>query len=179
MGGVVLRAVTESDVPFVLDLNARNVARLSPLDAGRLAQLRGWADRTDVVLLDGQPAGFVVTVGPGTDYDSANYRWFVDRFGDSFYYLDRIVVDDRFRRSGIGRAVYDELERHATPYSRMALEVDVEPPNEASLAFHRDRGYQPVGRLAGGGKAAALMVLELADGPTDTPTGAPTGRAPA
>lgn len=150
------------DHAFVLDLNQRNVDVLSPLDPRRLVELIALADRADVVEHDGRAAGFVLTFAPGVDYDSANYRWFSREYGDEFYYLDRIVLDEGFRRTGIGRAVYDELERRAAAYSRMALEVNVEPPNEGSLAFHRRRGYTEVGRLGDAGKTVALLTRELA-----------------
>lgn len=152
-----LRPITPADHPFVLELNHTHVELLAPLDEARLAELLGWADRSDVIEHEGRPVGFVLCFAPGTAYDSANYRWFASRFGDSFYYLDRIVVDPSVRRAGIGRRVYDELEAVAAAYGRMVLEVNLEPPNEASLAFHRARGYAEVGRLGEPGKRVILM----------------------
>lgn len=156
-----LRPMTASDHAFVLDLNERHVDLLAPMDEARLRELRGWADRAEIVMHEGEPAGFVLTFGPGTAYDSENYRWFTAEYAEEFYYLDRIVLAEEFRRSGIGRAVYDELERTAIPFGRMALEVNAEPPNEASLAFHRGRGYVEVGRLGDGGKKVALLAKDL------------------
>ncbi|WP_067432374.1 GNAT family N-acetyltransferase [Nocardioides jensenii] len=143
----LLRPITPADHAFVLDLNHHNVELLSPLDQDRLGTLLDWADRADVIEHEGRPAGFVLTFAPGSSYDSENYRWFSDHFGDAFLYLDRIVLDHRFRRLGLGRRVYDELERHAATYGRMVLEVNAEPPNQASLDFHRNRGYTEVHRL--------------------------------
>ncbi len=153
-----LRAITDDDVVAVLDLNHRHVELLSPLDAPRLLQLRGWAQRADVIDLDGEVAGFVVTFAPGSDYDSDNYRWFAQRY-DDFSYLDRVVVDAPFRRRGLARFVYDQLEARAG--ARMLLEVNVDPPNEPSLAFHRGRGYVEVGRAGDPGHVVALMAKEL------------------
>lgn len=158
---VRLRPMTDEDVPTVVALNERDVHLLAPLDAARLAQLRGWAERADVLDVDDRVAGFVVTFGAGTAYDSENYRWFTERFADRFSYLDRIVISSEFRRQGLGRFVYDELEALARPLGRLALEVNVEPPNEGSLAFHRARGYVEVGRLGEPGHVVSLMVREL------------------
>lgn len=158
-----LRPITGDDHDFVLDLNRRNVELLAPLDRARLEQLIAWADRADVIEHDGERAGFVLTFAPGSAYDSGNYRWFGEHFGDDFYYLDRIVLDDGFRRHGLGRATYDELERTATAYGRMALEVNVEPPNRPSLEFHHGRGYAEVARL-GTEKVVALMSVGLNPG---------------
>ncbi len=156
-----LRPLRDDDVPFVLALNDRDVDLLAPLDADRLALLRGWADRADVIELDGRAAGFVVTFGPGTGYDSENYTWFTKRFGDGFYYLDRIVVAAHARRRGIGRFAYDTLEEVGRPFGRMTLEVNVDPPNHGSLAFHEARGYAVLGRRGEPGHVVALMAKEL------------------
>jgi predicted GNAT superfamily acetyltransferase len=45
----------------------------------------------------------------------------------------------------------------------MVCDVNIEPRNDASLAFHAARGYREVGRLAHGSvKAVALLSKELA-----------------
>lgn len=156
----VLRAIRDEDIDDVLRLNHDHVDLLSPLDAGRLAELRGWATRADVIVCDGQTAGFVLVFRHGTAYDSDNYRWFHDRF-DSFDYLDRIVIDDRFRRRGLGSAVYDEVEAAASRFGRLTLEVNVDPPNRPSLAFHESRGFRELGQRGEPGHRVSLMAKEL------------------
>lgn len=158
---VLLRDIADHDVPLVLDLNERNVELLAPLDAARLDQLSTWAHRAQVIEVAGERAGFVITVPAGTDYDSPNYRWFSALYGSSFHYLDRIVFEDRFRRRGLGSAVYDMIEADASTAGRLALEVNAEPPNPASLAFHAARGFAEVGRLGGAGKAVAMLAKDL------------------
>jgi predicted GNAT superfamily acetyltransferase len=156
-----LRRIAESDIADVLALNDRNVSLLASMDEDRLRELEAIADRFDVVDLDGEVAGFVVTFRAGTTYDSENYRWFGDRYGEDFYYLDRIVVHERFRRRGLASFVYDEIEAVAKTYHRLTLEVNLVPPNEASLAFHHGRGYVEVGRRGDETKTVSLMQKEL------------------
>jgi len=156
----LLRPIGDADIATVLDLNERNVELLAPMDAARLAQLRTWTNRADVILCDGDVAGFVLTFPAGTAYDSANYRWFTEHLTDGFHYLDRIVLDDRFRRRGLASAVYDVAEADASTAGRLALEVNIDPPNEASLAFHRRRGFREVGRLGKTGGEVSLMVKD-------------------
>jgi predicted GNAT superfamily acetyltransferase len=158
---VHLRPITDADHGFVLALNERNVELLAPMDGDRLAYLLARAHRGDVIEVDGDPAGFVITFGPGTDYDGLNYAWFAELYGRDFYYLDRVVIDGRFRRRGLGAAAYDELERSAVPHGRMVLEVNSEPANEPSLAFHRGRGYVDVGTRGEPGHRVAMLALEL------------------
>ena len=153
----MLRPMTDDDVPTVLQLNEDHVELLAPMDGDRLARLRKWATRSAVIECDDEIAGFVLVFGPGTDYDSENYRWFTERFGDRFDYLDRIVISDRFRRRGLASAVYDEVEASAAPRGRLVLEVNIDPPNEPSLAFHRGRGFVEVGQLGPAGHRVSLM----------------------
>ena len=155
-----LRPMTPADHDDVLALNQRNVVKLAPLDADRLAEIQEWADRVDVVDVDGAFAGFVITFGPGTAYDSDNYRWFSGRF-DDFYYLDRIVLHEDFRRRGLGGFVYDDVEETARKHGRLTLEVNLVPRNDASLAFHEGRGYAEVGRLGDEEHLVTLMAKEL------------------
>jgi uncharacterized protein len=156
----VLRPLRDTDVADVLWLNEANVVNLAPMDEARLLYLRGLADRFDVVEVDGEFGGFVVTFQAGTTYDSENYRWFTDQ-GRDFYYLDRIVLREEYRRRGLGGFVYDEIERVATPYGRLSLEVNLVPRNEASLAFHARRGYVEVGQLGDDEHRVSLMEKTL------------------
>lgn len=151
----LLRPITPDDHPWVLDLNERNVEVLSPLDQPRLEALLGWAEGAWVIQHEGQRAGFVLTFPPGTDYDSAYYRWFAAEF-DDFCYLDRIVIDEPYRRLGLGALTYAALEEPLGDIP-LLLEVNVDPPNEASLAFHAGRGYVEVSRMGEPGKRVALM----------------------
>jgi predicted GNAT superfamily acetyltransferase len=156
-----LRPISEADVSAVLGLNHRHVDLLSPLNAERLLWLVGVSDHADVVEVDDDVVGFVVTMAPGSDYDSDNYRWFESHYGESFYYLDRIVIAEEMRRRGLAAFVYDAMEEIAHGFGRMTLEVNVDPPNIGSLAFHEHRGYFEVGRRREPGHLVGLMAKEL------------------
>lgn len=88
-------------------------------------------------------AGFLNAMTPDVDYGSGNFKWFRERFGDGFVYLDRVAVSPWFRRRGIAARLYADLERWARErgFARIGLEVNVEPRNEGSLAFHERMGY--------------------------------------
>ncbi|MFZ5849608.1 MAG: GNAT family N-acetyltransferase [Actinomycetota bacterium] len=156
-----LRRIRPADHADVLALNEANVVKLAPMDRARLEELDALADRFDVIDVDGEFGGFVITFTAGTSYDSENYRWFSRRHGDRFYYLDRIVLKPHHRRQGLGGFVYDELEHVARPYGRLALEVNLVPRNDASLAFHDRRGYVEVGRLGDEAHLVSLMEKQL------------------
>ncbi len=156
-----LRRIEPADHAQVLALNEANVEALAPMDEDRLLELEKLADRFDVIDVDGGFGGFVITFGPGTAYDSENYRWFAERHDRDFYYLDRIVLADEHRRLGLGTFVYDELEEVARGYGRLALEVNLVPRNHVSLVFHDRRGYVEVGRLGDDSHLVSLMEKRL------------------
>ena len=155
-----LRPLRDTDAADVLLLNDRNVRKLAAMDEARLHELRDLADRFEVLDVGGAFAGFVITFAPDTAYDSENYRWFSARH-KRFYYLDRIVLHEDYRRRGLGGFVYDEIERVAAPYGRLSLEVNLVPRNEGSLAFHAARGYVEVGRLGDEEHLVAMMEKSL------------------
>jgi predicted GNAT superfamily acetyltransferase len=155
----VLRPMTAADHHAVLDLNERHVELLSPLDEARLAALVAVAENASVIDVDGAFAGFVITFAAGSGYDGENFVWFSERY-DDFCYLDRVVIHEDFRRRGLGSAGYDELES-SCGRPLFALEVNLDPPNVASLAFHRTRGYTEVGQRLSGGHLVSMLTLSL------------------
>ena len=159
---MLLRPMTDDDTEAVLSLNDSSVDVTGPLDADRLALLRSMSARADVMEVDGWVAAFCLVLPPEADYDSPNFGWFRERFDRDFLYLDRVVVSRLHRRAGIGGAVYDAAESDATARGRLACEVNAEPPNEPSLAFHAHRGFVEAGRLRhDSGKVTAMLVKEL------------------
>ncbi len=155
----VLRDLTDADDRDVLALNLAFVDVLSPMDGDRLHYLRAHADRAQAILdAAGKFAGFVLCFAGDSAYDGSYHAAFRERFGPDFYYLDRVVLDPRAQRRGLGGAAYDEIEAGAVGYGRMALEVNVDPPNRPSLDFHEARGYREVGRLGDDGHTSALLV---------------------
>ncbi len=154
------RELARGDWPRLLELNLASVGELSELDEQRLRWILSLAHRALAVEDEHELAAFALALAPGTGYDSENYRWFGARF-ESYLYLDRVVVAARLRRQGIATRLYDAMEAAAIPLGRMVCEVNVSPPNAASLAFHRARGYVEVGRASRGEKVVALLSREL------------------
>jgi predicted GNAT superfamily acetyltransferase len=159
-----LREVTPADWPALLALNAASVRELSPMDEERLRYILALAHRSVLVERAGEVVAFAIAIAPATDYDSRNYGWFAERY-ERFLYLDRIAVAASHRRRGLAAQLYDAMEQAAQPFERMVCDVNIEPPNDASLAFHAFRGYLEVGRLEHGSvKTVALLSKELAAG---------------
>jgi len=144
----LIRQIAQNDLSRVLDLNQANVPEVGSLDADRLAAIVNESPIALVVEVEGAIVGFCLVLGPNANYESVNYRWFTDRY-DDLMYLDRVAFDAAFQGRGLGTLLYAEIERLLTTFDgvkRLTLEVNLEPPNEQSLAFHTRRGFVEIGQ---------------------------------
>ena len=160
---LIIRDVRDSDLDAVLVLNQSEVPHVGSIDAARM---RWYADNASYfrVAAAGDDIGaYLVGFLPRTDYDSPNYLWFCDRY-EEFAYVDRIAVARSARRTGIATRLYDDFAA-AMPESVPALtcEVNIRPPNESSMDFHRRLGFEQVGSLASdnGDKEVAMLLKQL------------------
>ncbi|WP_432477452.1 GNAT family N-acetyltransferase [Nocardioides sp. GXQ0305] len=160
MSGRLLESMREADRVDVLALNDRFQHLTAPLDLDGLLRLEA-AGTVEVIRAAGGFAGFVVTLPDDAAHDSANLAWFRERF-EGFVYLDRIIVHEDFHRQGLARRTYDEVEeRTARRTPLLTLEVNTDPPNEPSLAFHAARGFEQVGERLIEDHTVAMMVKRL------------------
>lgn len=158
-----LRNATLADYPALLALNEQSVEYPSPLNEPRLAQLASAACYFRVVDVDGTIAAFLLGFRKGANYDSPNFLWFNSRFED-FFYVDRVVVAPEFRGQKLADRLYDDFESaaRAAGVSRITCEVNIAPPNPASLRFHERRGFHEIGRQSyGDRKIVAMFAREL------------------
>jgi ribosomal protein S18 acetylase RimI-like enzyme len=59
--------------------------------------------------------------------------------------VSKVLVDPRFRRAGVARALMRELERHATNEGRWLLTLDT--AGDAAEALYRSLGYRLAGAI--------------------------------
>ena len=96
---ITLRDVEEQDLENILGLNNAAGVSILPISMRRLQQLERVSRYFRLAEVNGEIAGFLVGLTPDADYDSPNFLWFQERYADGgFLYIDRVVVDDRFRR---------------------------------------------------------------------------------
>lgn len=166
--GATVREARVGDEDFILALNAACAPAVSDLTREELRRVMGWAARTLVAETDGAPAGFpagfIVLMRPGAAYPSDNYGWFERQF-ERHLYIDRVAVADAARGQGVGRALYAAADAIAAglQLERVTCEVNEDPPNPESLAFHAALGFRFLkSRRSGSGKTVAMFVRELA-----------------
>lgn len=159
---LILRDIEAEDLDAVLALNNLAGPGIVPIDRDRMRQLYEVARYFRVARHDGELAGFQVALSPEARYDSPNFLWFREHFAD-FLYIDRIVIDSRFRRHGIGRVFYaDVLSFAEVRYPLLTCEVFIEPRDDVSLVFFGTSGFHEVGQqVLPNGRRVSLMVKEM------------------
>jgi predicted GNAT superfamily acetyltransferase len=156
-----LRAATPGDIDAIVALNAAVVDVTSPMDAERCAALMALADPCIVAEEEGAVIGFALAMQSGAAYENANFAWFSARLRN-FVYIDRIVIGAAGRGLGLGTRLYDAVIAHAPGRLMMAAEMDLNPPNTASLAFHKARGFLEIGqRSYDMGRVVSMQVRPL------------------
>jgi predicted GNAT superfamily acetyltransferase len=137
----------EFDDALVLALNNAHAAETSLLTLDRLVALRAQALIAAGVARGGD--AFVIALDDATAYDNPNFAWFKARF-DRFVYVDRIITAPHARGRGLARALYQHVfdRAAAAGHVRVVCEVNAEPPNPASDAFHAALGFEPLDRQA-------------------------------
>ena len=162
-----MRARADIDERAVLALNAANEVETSALDAAGLRQLCEQAFH--VGLVDRGRDAFLIAFDQDASYASPNFLWFKARY-PRFVYVDRIIVAAAARGQGLAAGLYHELFERAVRagHTLVTCEVNVQPPNPASWAFHAAWGFTEVGRGASGDPLKVVSYLTRPLGVTDS-----------
>jgi len=128
----------------LLALNNAHARELSWLEPDQLARL---VTTASLALRIGNVAAFLLAFDQDADYDAGNFLWFRARH-TRFVYIDRIVVTASERGRG---------------HARIVCEVNLDPPNPASNAFHAALGFGEVGvaMIDGGAKIVRYLSRRL------------------
>jgi len=126
------------------ELNNAHEVETSPLTEERLSELiamsfyaRGFPG----------PASFLLAMDEKSPYLNVNFAFF-QRQHERFVYIDRLITAGYARRRGLGRQLYEDLFERARSagQSVVGCEVNLDPPNPASDAFHERPGFQEAGQ---------------------------------
>ncbi|MFM6854329.1 MAG: GNAT family N-acetyltransferase [Sphingopyxis sp.] len=145
-----------------LRLNNAHAVETGPLDGPALADMLAMAfyraipvagnagdDAGTAAGEPGEPCadGLLIAFDERADYDSANFQWFRARY-PRFIYVDRVIVAGHARGRGLARTLYDGLfaAARAAGHDVITCEINLDPPNPGSIAFHDAMGFTAVGQ---------------------------------
>lgn len=160
---IILRPAVDADIPSLVRLNAAVVDVTSPMDDARCKQLMGHATWCLVAERSGEVLGFVLAMRDGAAYENGNFAWFSARM-HHFVYIDRVVIGEGARGQGLGGKLYDAVgaAARATGCVTMTAEMNIDPPNDVSLNFHKTRGFVAIGtRRLDKGFTVSMQVCDL------------------
>jgi predicted GNAT superfamily acetyltransferase len=153
---------SSADAAAILALNRAHTMETSALEAADLQSLL--AQAFHVGTCERGRGAFLIALDQGAIYSSPNFQWFKSRY-ERFVYVDRIIVAPSQRGRGLARLLYEELIAAAARARHVLIgcEVNEEPPNPASDAFHEAMGFAEVGRaiLPGGAKRVRYLTREI------------------
>jgi uncharacterized protein len=133
-----------SDVAFMLPLNNAHVKETSLLDEANLSLLLSTAFYARGV--NRGATALLIALDQNASYANPNFNWFRTH-RQSFIYIDRVIIASAARGQGLATALYQDLFAAAKQagHDRVVCEVNIDPPNPASLAFHAVMGFVGVG----------------------------------
>lgn len=163
-----VRVLRPGDLGRALEINQANTPAVGSIDSERLAFIYGESAISLGATVDGRLVGFTMVLAPGSAYDSVNYRWFQSNHPETWY-LDRVAISAAYRRQGLGAGLYRSVFEQLTSAGArcLGLEVNIEPPNPVSMAFHERLGFETLAQQTTDYGAVVAMMLR------------PVGTAPA
>ena len=137
---------SEKEVKEMHVINQENVPEL-----GGLSELEdfwarvNWSEVIFVYKYEDVIKAFVLCMREGQTYNSPNYEYISNRF-NKFLYVDRIAVQEQFRRKGIAEKIYSKvIDKGKENNLDILCEVNTKPSNETSMAFHNKMGFEEIG----------------------------------
>jgi hypothetical protein len=158
---LTIRDIEAADLPFLLALNNQSAAEVNALTADALARLVAVAASARLVGDGARLSGFLIAFDQSSPTQGPNHAWFLQNL-PAFVYIDRVVIALEARGQGLGRRLYEDLSSVAAGRP-LCCEVNVEPANPASLAFHERLGFSPRGEAVDprNGKLVRYFVRSL------------------
>ncbi len=139
---MVTREANRIDSAAILDIYGPVVAHTAisfEIEVPTVEEMTGRIERTThdypwlVMEIDGQVAGYAYA---SQHRERRAYQWSADV---SMY------VDERFRRRGVGRALYTSLFAALELLGYVNLYAGIALPNPGSVGLHESMGFEPVG----------------------------------
>ncbi|MDX8478034.1 GNAT family N-acetyltransferase [Mesorhizobium sp. VK24D] len=158
-----IERIAPADEAAILALNNEHATELSWLEREQLSFLLSEAFYTRRI---GALEAFIMCFDQDARYDSPNFLWFRERY-PRFVYVDRVVVAAEARGRGHARRLYEDMfeQVRRDGHTIVTCEVNADPPNPASDAFHAALGFAEVGdAVIDGGKKSVRYYVKPVTG---------------
>jgi len=148
------------DFAAIFEINQEAVPEVFALDAREFSRLLELCEYARVAEIDDEIAGYLFVLGKGLEYDGEEYHWFCQNLSEEFLYIDQVAIAGRWRGTGCGTKLYADLEQYALRNRKNALacEINYQPFNAGSMAFHRKAGFEELIRLEARGMKVSLQI---------------------
>lgn len=158
-----INTVEKPDLDYIILLNQKSVPAVSSIDKVGVTSFLELSSYFKIIRYNDRPMGFLIGLMPGKDYSSENYIWVSERY-DSFIYVDRVIIDKKYRHQGIGFYFYNHLaETYYGEVDSIICEVNISPYNKPSINFHKKYGFKEIGQkdTENGKKRVSYMMYKL------------------
>lgn len=127
----------------ILRINRDSQPGVAALDASELQRLQSLSARHCVAIDgEGRVAGYVLAFERDSAYDGEEFLALRKLLPGPFLYIDQVAVAAEHRRRGVAAALYRGFE------GVLCCEVNLQPPNPSSSAFHRGCGFEVIETLS-------------------------------
>jgi predicted GNAT superfamily acetyltransferase len=160
---IVIREVRPDDLPEILRINVESSPGVTQLTVRGIAGLISEATLAWVAVADRDIAGYLIAFLDSASYGGEEFAWFKQRM-QNFVYVDQVALARPYRGRGIGSMLYSELQRWGSrrQCESLSCEVNLDPPNPASMAFHMSYGFIQIGGMhTSDGRHVALLQKEV------------------
>ncbi|HVZ63627.1 MAG TPA: GNAT family N-acetyltransferase [Lacunisphaera sp.] len=144
-----VRPLAPRDHAALLRINAANVPDVTLITATDLAQLLRF-DGLHLVAVDALDAvlAYLLSFPSASAYDDEEIGHLRRLVPAPFHCVAQVAVDAAHRGRGIGRHFHATVARLARRRGvrTVCTDVNLDPPNHASLEFHRRLGFTPSGQ---------------------------------
>lgn len=166
MSSLAIRSALPADIPAIVAINAAGRPRVYPLTPGTTAVTLATAPYVVVAELDGRVVGYMIGYTSDDVCEGDEFAWFQGRL-PQFLYIDQIAVAPPARRVRVGARLYAHAASQARAHAIPALvcDINLDPPNPASLQFHARLGFQEVAVImTRDGRTVSLQRKDLSEG---------------
>ncbi|MEQ9618354.1 MAG: GNAT family N-acetyltransferase [Deltaproteobacteria bacterium] len=151
------------DRDSIFNINRSALKGVSEMDSKYYDLLVAESAIFRVIEVNEETVGYVCALTREAAYYGEEFLWFQKHITGNFLYIDQVAISKPFRYKGLGKRLYSDLEELSRQINITTLvcEVNYEPFNVESQAFHHQLGFIEIDRISTRGIVVSLLVKKL------------------